>query len=546
MWHAVLRMPKFRLPVFWIAGVLLLSAGCTVPTQDEPQDTAESAATAADTAVADVDAAGRVTVRASVLTVTFVDAGRMEIRNGESVLILNGRSSRDLDSVFAFVPDDAFGVAKLTGSRSFEVSLRGGHEINTVLSGLPLGLQIQTRHGTPRRYEAQLHVGASLGNLAGDARLRLGGPLRPVYIGDAGDPLRYRLDIQTTSTPSGLSVAAALAQPVQALRLSPRRYQDDWTFDTLMGAAGSGVTFASKYGTQTATTTANVDLRVRRLGLTSKTAEQAWPNTCVASVSRCLSRADSADLSGCGSYRQITTCQNQEPPVEPAVATLASRIAAKILAETGIQYEPAVVVHQRDGNRTLAQVGLASGGLVEFAVGPGTQVTLERFVDRPSFVDSFQVARFEKQLRTQHGMPNARIVAHGTPAGMAPRWHLVVDRNGQRSTVAIEATSESTSKLIPFQFDAGAFRAIAGALAVEHAIGMASQASLYAELEVYLRAIAVVGAPDGLKSVALADSPVGFVPATETQLAFYSAWGDNAVFVTINKSTGATRTEDFN
>ena len=161
-------------------------------------------------------------------------------------------------------------------------------------------------------------------------------------------------------------------------------------------------------------------------------------------------------------------------------------------------------------------------------------------------MDGFLVERFERQLRTKHGMAGAKIVAHGKTADMLPLWHFVVDHAGARKTVALQATSESASVIVPFVYDLAAFREMAGHLVVNHAIAMAAPSGAYAELEVYLRAMEKIGNPAGLVNVALADSPVGFLPATETQLAVSSIWGDNAVYVTIVRATGATRSADFN
>jgi len=83
-------------------------------------------------------------------------------------------------------------------------------------------------------------------------------------------------------------------------------------------------------------------------------------------------------------------------------------------------------------------------------------------------------------------------------------------------------------------------------LAVERGIAMASQAGAYGELEVYLRAMVKLANASGLELVSAADSPVGFTPSTESQLGMYSVWGDNAVFVTMNRASGAVRVADFN
>ena len=529
--------------------LLLLLATCALPAcssggvDDEPDVEQTDDALSSGTAVGVADAAGRISVRAGVLTLSFDQAAKVETRNGEPTLVLVGKSSRNLKEIRSFVPDDAFGQTKLTSARTFEIALRGGHEINSILSGLPLGLTVVTQSGSPRSYEAAVHLGGRLVPLAGATSLDLLPELRPVVAGPSGE-LAYRARLETSKTPDLVSAPGGTVT-----RRSARRYDIDWTYEALASSFAPTsplpLSVVAKLGAASASAQARPTLSVVRLGLTTKTIAEVWPNVCSPAVQSCVTRGTSS-LAECGTYREVQACQHAEPPPPPGFAQASARIRADVLAKTGMAWEPSVYEVRTEGGRTLALTTFSRGGVAEFAIGPANQVSLVRFVERPRFMDGFLVERFERQLRTKHGMTGAKIVAHGKTADMLPLWHFVVDHAGTRKTVALQATSESASAIAPFVYDLEAFREMAGHLVVNHAIAMAAPAGAYAELEVYLRAMEKLSGPAGLVAVAVADSPVGFVPATETQLAVSSIWGDNAVYVTIVRATGATRSADFN
>ena len=524
------------LSLLLIAG--LLSACTASPDLGDDAEQSDSDLSA-DTSVADADASGRVTVRAGVLTLTFSGAGRFETRSGERTLILTGTSSRNLKEIRSFVPDDAFGQATLTGPRTFQIALRGGHEINSILSGLPLGLSIVTQNGSPAKYEAAVTLGARL--VSTDVpRMHLVPELRPVSAGPESDPLRYRARLELTSTPESVTVAGATVT-----RRSAQRYDIDWTYPALATSfAPLPLKVAAKLSSGTSTLSADVALSVAHLGLTTKTIEQAFPTSCKPTVRSCISRGTS--VAECGSYREVQQCQNADPPPTASIAQAEAKIRADVLAKTGVNWVPGVLSVRADGARSIALAALGRGGSAEFAIGPGNAVSLLGFVARPSFADTSVVERFEPHFRLQHAMPTARIVATGKNSGPAPLWQFVVDQGGTRSTVALEATSATTSVLRPFTYDLEAFRGMAGSLIVERGIAMAQQAGIYAELEVYLRAMTKLATAAGMELVAAGDSPVGFDPAKEVQLVVTSLWGDNAFYATIVKATGAIRVEDFN
>src|SRR5688572_5565805 len=113
-------MRRLLLPLLTSLAILPACFGvgeCAVEQTDD--------ALSSDSAVADADASGRVSLRACVLTLTFEGPARFVTRGSERTLVLSGRSSRNLKDVRSFVPDDAFGETSLTSPRTFEIALRG-------------------------------------------------------------------------------------------------------------------------------------------------------------------------------------------------------------------------------------------------------------------------------------------------------------------------------------------------------------------------------------------------------------------------------------
>jgi len=514
-----------------VLGLGALASGCAADTDDlgETEDQLVSPP------VVSVDGVpgSALVVRAGVLQLTFAGPAKVETRGAEQVLVLSGRTNRNVASVRSFVPDDAFGEVVMKGPRSFDVVLRGGHEINTVLSGLPLGLAIEATTGSPRSYQAALELGAVFGPETGDTKLRVD-EIVPVAAGTAADPLRYRARIETTATPTAITLDT-LAAGTTVLKRSARRYDADLTFAAFLPTtfAASPVTFTAAYTSGPARTEARPVVGLRRLGLTTKTIEESFPRTCAAAVRTCvqrIARANGTDFGECGRYREVQACQNEEPPPPADTRRAETRIEADILAQTGVSYDTSILTQATTNGRTLALAALPRGGSAEFSL-TATTIGLERFEARPQFLDTSLVSRFQAQLASL-GHAGAAIVAHGMTQGGQPLWHFVIDERGTRSTLAVLATSATTSQLVGYTYDERAFRELAGHLLVRDTVAMASQAGLYAELEVYLRASRILATDAGF-ALSTAGNTVSL---TATRV-----WGDLAVTVSVDRTTGQVR-----
>ncbi len=524
---------------FLLASVLTLGAlgsGCAVDTEELGET--EDELISPPTVQVEGTPGASIAVRAGILSVTFAGPVKVEERGGERVLVLAARTNRNVSSVSSFVPDDAFGEVVIKGKRSFDVVLRGGHEINTVLSGLPLGLVIECESGTPRRYEAALHFAGTFGAATGDTKLRVG-EIVPVLAGTPEEALRYRANIETTATPSAVAVDT-LAAGTTVIKRSARRYDADLTFSAFFPTtyASTPVTFTATYAAGPAKTQARPVLGLRKLGLTTKTIEQAWPTTCASAVRTCvqrITRANGSDFGECGRYREVQTCQNEEPPPPADTRKAETRIEADVLAKTGVTYDTSILTQSTSNGRTVALAAFPRGGSAEFSL-TSSAVTLERFVSRPQFLDTSHVARFQAQLASL-GHAGATIIASGMTQGGRPLWHFVIEKAGVRSTIAVEATSATTSQIVPFVYDERAFRELSGHLMVRDTVTMAAQAGLYAELEVYLRSSQIL-ATDAGRALSSAGN-VSSLTATRV-------WGDIAVTVSIDRTTGATTVEQEN
>ncbi len=528
------------LPTLTIFGALALGTG-TAGCGDVSDVESDDSALAVDTATAAADGSGRVSVKAGALTLTF-NEGRLTKRGKDRVLIIPGNANRDIEDIHSSVPDDMFGQIEMRGPRSFDLVLTGDHEINTVLSGLQLLLQITTKTGTPVGYQARVTIGARAEDVTGAAGLRPLETIRPVSAGTTADALRYRIRLETTKTPSRIEVQGEL------LKRSARRFDVDYTYGAFAGQADKDKTsFAAVYGVSTEITWTGFSFVAAKVGLTTKVADDVWPLTCAATVSKCIAKvqaASSIDFGDCGDYRDVRRCLDADPPPPPSFTAAEKRINAEIAKETGVKVSVTVGDIHQEGARSIALALIGRGGTLNFALDKNATPFLG-FASRPSFLDGFQVNRFQTQLPAL-GYKTAKIVSMGTIPGGAPQWQFALSDNGKLTAIALEATSATEFRVIPFVYDESTFRQVAGPLAVAEGIELAKNIGPYGELEVYLKALNKFSNDKGFELVSVADSPVGFDATKEVQLVTYSFLGDNAVYVTLDKKSGALRVATFN
>jgi hypothetical protein len=247
--------------------------------------------------------------------------------------VLEGSTSRDLEGAFSFVPDDAFGEAMVTGARSFEVALADGHELNSILSGLRLLVNLSPRDAS-RPITAGIDLQPRFTSMRGSTRVMLSPPeLRPVY---ARGGLSYRGQVRVASgTLTAVTGVDGVALPTQAA-VGAGESSIDFTYEALARSLGGVVqATARSVDGQTRVKTATLSVTTKSVQLTTADPYEVWTTTCPTEVRACLNAtpAGATDFGACGSYREVSRCglPNQVPSLFPSpddVSALTQALAA--------------------------------------------------------------------------------------------------------------------------------------------------------------------------------------------------------------------------
>jgi hypothetical protein len=244
---------------------------------------------------------------------SFETLGTFEERYGGRALIIRATSNRYVSDVLSFVPDDVFGEASVISERRFEIVLREGHELNTVLSGLPLFVRVTTFTGTPRSYTARIVIAPRFFDFRGSYEIWIDEKVNPIYVIQGDSNLLYRGRAHVSIPYNDwLSVTAPDGIPSVYGRPS---YRLDWTYPKLHQAIDPHtVPLAFSTGGDDgpiAQKTARLVARVTELALTDGDAYEVWPTPdCEPAVYTCLHSkpAGTRDFSACGTYRQVQRC----------------------------------------------------------------------------------------------------------------------------------------------------------------------------------------------------------------------------------------------
>ena len=243
---------------------------------------------------------------------SFETLGTFEEREGTRALIIRATANRYLSGVMSFVPDDAFGEANIISERRFELVLREGHELNTVLSGLPLFVRVDTFTGTPRSYTARIVIAPRFFDFRGDSGIWIDEAVKPIYVVQGNSNLLYRGRASVSGYVDWLSVTAPDGIPQVYGRPN---YRLDWSYPALYQAidphtvpltfsagADNGVDMQK---------TARLVARVTEFAVTDGDAYDVWPSPdCDPAVYSCYHSqpAGTTDFGHCGTYRQVQRC----------------------------------------------------------------------------------------------------------------------------------------------------------------------------------------------------------------------------------------------
>jgi hypothetical protein len=282
-------------------------------------------------------------VRAAGMTM-WVDRIAVASRGdgGEPVALIEGRTSRNLGAVSSWVPDDAFGAARQLSARTFEIELRGGHEVNTLLSGLPIFVALDTTSGSVTHYEGMIALAPRFAGFAGAADLAIDAAIDPVWAGTTEDPLRYRGRVSTAAAADAITAEPADGAPAIE-RAGDLDWWLEWSYSSLEGTALAGVPvrLTATMGAASASAQASVELHAVEIGLTIQDPREAWPSaTCGADTRSCV--RGGGDLTDCGLYREVSACLSEDPcpesqPLEliPADASAADAAVSAFRAGCG-------------------------------------------------------------------------------------------------------------------------------------------------------------------------------------------------------------------
>ena len=282
--------------------VALAAPACAGPDQvAEEIGTVDSAATAT-----------RIYASEGDLDLSFETLGTFEDRDGSRALILRATANRYLESVYSFIPDDLFGEAHIISERRLEVVLHEGYELNTVLSGMPLFVAVNTFTGNPNHYTAKVEVAPRFYDFLGSSSIFIDEKVDPYYVVNGSDNLVYRGSVNALA--SQMTVTAPDGAPSVA-RVDGDTFRLDWPYADLHDAIDphtQWLTFtASLNSGVTAKKTARLVARVVGLALTSGDAYEVWPPpVCQPDVYTCYHAqpAGTTDFSGCGTYREVRAC----------------------------------------------------------------------------------------------------------------------------------------------------------------------------------------------------------------------------------------------
>nr|MBA3462853.1 hypothetical protein [Deltaproteobacteria bacterium] len=275
--------------------------GCATPADEDTELAGPASAEVIDDGKAD---SAELKVRAGNMTV-WIDRVISVRRDASQTpyAVIRGRASRTLSGAFSFVPDDAFGEATLVGPRSFEIVLRGGHELNTMFSGLPLLLDLDAATSPSTSYTVKLDLRPAFAKFEGTSSIHVGSTLRPIFIGkDEPDPLRYVADVSTGAAPLTVeNGGAATVVPANG------GFDVLFAYGDLEAAWNTGAKVAFTAGGKTKR--AALEARMTRIAMTTQDPYDTWPPArCDVDTYNCTLEHRGVDLQTCGDYRVVEHC----------------------------------------------------------------------------------------------------------------------------------------------------------------------------------------------------------------------------------------------
>lgn len=296
-----------------------------------------------------------ISARADGMTVWLSPSINAAVVDGQTRWTISGRTSRNLQDAFSYVPDDAFGTARVISPRKFDLTLTND-ELRTLVVGRQLLVRLTPTTGTTP-YTIAISGAPSFVSQEGAPRIYLHSAVVPVVM---GQQLVFRGRASTTSNMDRFEVHAANAEPL-VTHVSTRTWTFDWSHTQLAivaaGFSGTVTLEATNSAAETFTRTGALAIRTTKVAITNGDPELAFPvPSCDTGVKACLSSLTdpNLDTSGCGSAVQVLACGGVRMQ-----AISADRFAAELRAQLADYY----ALHGADiaqaGGNTLAQAQAA-------------------------------------------------------------------------------------------------------------------------------------------------------------------------------------------
>lgn len=229
-----------------------------------------------------------------------------EVREGLNVIVLRGRASVNLENAFSYVPDDGFCATRTLSARTFEIACDASHEVNSLLSGLPLFVRLDQPGG--RSATVRYVLEPRFVDATGTARIWVSTAVKPIYVPEVG--LTYRGKVRS----GGATAAVVGGVPAKLSRRgSGEEWNVDFGFEALRDAAlGAGARFTLNVEGIEYVKKAGLAFGVTGLELArTDDAYAYWPTpSCSSATQACLNAAgpEANDYEACGSYREVQRC----------------------------------------------------------------------------------------------------------------------------------------------------------------------------------------------------------------------------------------------
>lgn len=229
-------------------------------------------------------------------------------------LALAGRSSDELAGIRSWIRDGAGGEleveARITGPRGFELLLHD--HVDAALSGAPIFVRLRPAGPEERFLTARLRLAPRFTRFAGSSALFVHSDIRPIFVRDEQDPLRYRGQVTSEGVADAVRVytSAGDGSP-EVTRAAGGLWIVDWSADALASAlSAEAVYFSAGFGPDMACKSAVMQVRTAELALTVEDPDVMWPEPrCEGDVWACMqTHGDAPDLAMCGDYLEVQRC----------------------------------------------------------------------------------------------------------------------------------------------------------------------------------------------------------------------------------------------